>query len=177
MSGVPAEPPASEPVPPEPVPPEAAGGEDDLLGVRSGAALIDLALLSGLFIVLSVTMGEASVGGGGFSFPLNSYAAAGLYLGLVLVYYFALEATIGQTVGKVLVGLRVVGRGGGRPSVAAVATRTLLRIVDWLPVLYLVGFITMLATGVRQQRLGDLAARTGIARAFRSDIAAAPWPP
>jgi hypothetical protein len=45
------------------VPREAAGGEDDLLGVRSGAALIDLALLSGLFIVLSVTIGEASVGG------------------------------------------------------------------------------------------------------------------
>jgi hypothetical protein len=62
------------------------------------------------------------------------------------------------------VGLRVVGRDGGRPPAAAVAICTLLRIVDWLPLLYLVGFITMLATGARQQRLGDLAARTGIAR-------------
>jgi uncharacterized RDD family membrane protein YckC len=165
MSGVPAEPPASEPVPPEPVPPQAAGGEDDLLGVRSGAAMIDLALLSGLFIVLSVTIGEASVGGGGFSFSLNSNADGVLLLGLVLVYYFALEATIGQTVGKLLVGVRVVGRDRGRPSVLAVAIRTLLRVVDWLPVLYLVGFISMLATGARQQRLGDLVARTGIARA------------
>ncbi len=164
MGVVPAEPPASEPAPPESVPPEAAGGED-LLGVRSGAALIDLALLAGLFIVLSVTIGEASVGGGGFSFSLNDTADAVLYLGLVLVYYFALEATIGQTVGKLLVGLQVVGRDGGRPSVAAVAIRTLLRIVDWLPLLYLVGFISMLATGARQQRLGDLAARTGMARA------------
>jgi uncharacterized RDD family membrane protein YckC len=164
MSVVPAEPPASEPVPPEPVPPAAAGGED-LLGVRSGAALIDLALLVALFVVLSVTIGEASVGGGGFSFSLNSIAAAALYFGLVLVYYFALEATIGQTVGKLLTGLRVVGRDGDRPSVGAVAIRTVVRLVDWLPLLYLVGFITMLATGARQQRLGDLAAKTGIARA------------
>ena len=159
MSAVPAEPQASEPVPPT-----AARGED-LLGVRCGAAMIDLALLSGLFIVLSVTIGEASVGGGGFSFSLDSAAAALLFLGLALVYYFALEATVGQTVGKLLVGLRVVRADGDRPSVGAVAIRTLLRVVDWLPLLYLVGFIAMLATGVRQQRLGDLAARTGIARA------------
>jgi hypothetical protein len=47
----------------------------------------------------------------------------------------------------------------------AVAGRTLLRIIDWLPLLYLAGFITMLATGTRRQRVGDLAARTAVARA------------
>jgi hypothetical protein len=46
-----------------------------------------------------------------------------------------------------------------------VAIRTVVRVVDWLPLLYLVGFLTMLATGARRQRLGDLAAGTGIARA------------
>jgi hypothetical protein len=46
-----------------------------------------------------------------------------------------------------------------------VAIRTVVRLVDWLPLLYLVGFLTLLATGARRQRLGDLAARTGIARA------------
>jgi hypothetical protein len=50
--------------------------------------------------------------------------------------------------------------------VAAIAVRTLLRIVDWLPALYLVGFIAMLATGERRMRLGDLAARTRVARAL-----------
>ncbi len=40
----------------------------------------------------------------------------------------------------------------------------MLRLVDWLPVLYLVGFITVLATGRRQQRLGDLAAGTAVLR-------------
>jgi uncharacterized RDD family membrane protein YckC len=145
------------------VSPGAAGGED-LLGVRIGAALIDLALLFGLLVVLSVTIGDASVGDG-FSFYLNSNADAALYLGLVLVYYFALEATIGQTVGKLLTGVRVVRADGARPSVGAVAIRTVVRLVDWLPLLYLVGFLAMLVTGARRQRLGDLAARTGIARA------------
>jgi uncharacterized RDD family membrane protein YckC len=132
--------------------------------VRIGAALIDLALLFGLFVVLSVAIGEASVGDG-ISFSLNGIADAALYVGLVLVYYFALEATIGQTVGKLLTGVRVVRADGDRPSVGAVAIRTVVRVVDWLPLLYLVGFLTMLATGVRRQRLGDLAARTGITRA------------
>jgi uncharacterized RDD family membrane protein YckC len=158
MSAVPAPPQASEPVPLG-----AAGGED-LLGVRIGAALIDLALLYGLFVVLSVTIGGANTARDGVDFTLDG-ADTALYVGLVLVYYFALEATIGQSVGKLLVGLRVVGRDAGRPSVAAVAIRTLLRMVDWLPALYLAGFITMLATGARRQRIGDLAARTGIGRA------------
>jgi hypothetical protein len=38
--------------------------------------------------------------------------------------------------------------------------------VDWLPLLYLVGFIAMLVTGPRRQRLGDLAAKTNVARAL-----------
>jgi uncharacterized RDD family membrane protein YckC len=151
-------PPASEPLS------SASAGAEDLLDLRIGAALIDLALLFGLLVVLTVLIGEASVGDG-FSFSLNSYAAAALYFALVLVYYFALEATIGQTVGKLLTGVRVVSAGGCRPSAGAVAIRTLLRVVDWLPLLCLVGFLTMLATGNREQRLGDLAARTGIARA------------
>lgn len=68
----------------------------------------------------------------------------------------------GQTVGKRLLDVQVYGPGGARPSAGAVAGRTLLRVVDFLPVMYLVGFITMMATGARRQRIGDLAARTGV---------------
>jgi uncharacterized RDD family membrane protein YckC len=146
--------------------PDASVGGEDLLGLRIGAALIDLALLLVLFVVLAVVVGEASVGGGGFSFSLDG-AGFALYSALALLYYLVLEAAIGQTVGKLLVGLRVVRRDGGRPSVWEVATRTLVRVVDWLPAFYLVGFIAMLATGARRQRLGDLAADTRIARAVR----------
>jgi uncharacterized RDD family membrane protein YckC len=168
---------ASEPVPDasaggedpsragEPVPDASVGGED-LLGMRIGAALIDLAMLLVLFVVLAVVVGEAIVNrvGVAFSFTLDG-AEFAVYVSLALLYYLVLEAAIGQTVGKLLVGLRVVRAGGGRPNVWKVAARTVVRVVDWLPAFYLVGFIAMLATGARRQRLGDLAAGTRIARA------------
>ena len=145
-------------------PPSAASpGQEDLLGRRIGAALIDLAVLVAVFAILAATIGEGTVEGGSFSFELDGVEAAS-YFAFVLLYFFALEAAIGQTVGKLLLGLRVVRTEGSRPSVGAVVVRTLLRVVDWLPFLYLAGFIAMLATGLRRQRLGDLAARTSVAR-------------
>jgi uncharacterized RDD family membrane protein YckC len=138
----------------EPVAPGAPGGEDqrpapaspapadlqDLLWLRISAALIDLAVLLAPFLVLSVATGGASWDQGA-SFTLDGWAAI-LFLALVLGYYFGLEAAFGQTVGKYLLGLRVVRPDGNRPSTSAITVRTLLRIVDWLPLLYLVGFIT-----------------------------------
>ena len=147
--------------PPSAVPPR----EEDVLGGRIGAALIDLALLVAVFAILATTIGESTVDGSEVFFELTG-AEAALYLALVLLYYFAFEAAIGQTVGKLLLGVRVVRTDGSRPSVAAIGIRTLLRVVDWLPFLYLVGFIAMLATGGRRQRLGDLAAKTGVAQAL-----------
>jgi uncharacterized RDD family membrane protein YckC len=155
--------PATEPVPP--APPD----QEDLLGRRSGAAFIDVALLTGVYLIFSLTVGEIRTESGtewGFNAYLNP-AWFLVYLAVVLVYHFAFEVTVGQSVGKRLLGLRVTRADGSRPSAAAIAVRTLLRIVDWLPALYLVGFLAMLATGEeRRQRLGDLAARTRVARAL-----------
>jgi len=53
---------------------------------------------------------------------------------------------------------------GGKPSAGAIAIRTLARIVDGL-CFYAVGFIALLATGRRRQRVGDLAAKTHVVRA------------
>jgi uncharacterized RDD family membrane protein YckC len=152
-------PPAAGP-PPAPVP-----GPADLSLPRLAAALIDIALLTGLFLILALTIGHGSIGGGNVSISLY-LGNFTLYLALVLLYFFAMEATTGQTIGKRLLGLRVLRADGTRPSAAAIAARTLLRIIDWLPLLYLTGCITMLATGQRRQRLGDLAARTAVARAL-----------
>jgi uncharacterized RDD family membrane protein YckC len=154
--------PATEQVAPAPP------GQEDLLGRRSGAALIDVALLTGVYLIFSLTVGEIRTESGtewGFNAYLNP-AWFLVYLAVVLVYHFGFEVAVGQTVGKRLLGLRVTRADGSRPSVAAIAVRTLLRIVDWLPALYLVGFIAMLATGKRRMRLGDLAARTRVARAL-----------
>jgi uncharacterized RDD family membrane protein YckC len=141
-------------------------GPENLFGRRIAAALIDLAGLAGLGVIVSVATGQTTVTHTSFIISLDT-AWAGVLTAVALLYYFALEAWAGQTLGKLLLDLRVRHVGGTRPSVRAVALRTLLRIVDWLPLLYLAGFITALATGTRQQRIGDLAARTVIARAGR----------
>jgi uncharacterized RDD family membrane protein YckC len=149
--------------PTEDTPTAPPSGQEDVLGRRISAALIDLALLVGLFVVVALAIGEAEVEDGSVSLYLDGGATA-VYFGLVLLYYFALEAAFGQTLGKFVLALRVVRADGSRPSTAAIAVRTVLRIVDWLPFLYLVGFITIVATGHRRMRLGDLAAKTITAR-------------
>jgi uncharacterized RDD family membrane protein YckC len=79
-------------------------------------------------------------------------------LWLLCFTYF--EATSGQTLGKQLMNIRVVDETTlqhldfGRSMV-----RNILRIIDWLPFLYLIGFI-LIATNDRKQRIGDMAARS-----------------
>lgn len=69
----------------------------------------------------------------------------------------------GQTIGKRLLRLRVVDVAGHRMQFSQVAIRNLLRAVDVLPGLYLVGGLAMLISK-RGQRLGDLAANTVVIR-------------
>ena len=68
----------------------------------------------------------------------------------------------GQTIGKRLLGLRVIDAQGLRLQWAQVALRNLFRVVDMLPLTYLVGGSAALLTRYGQ-RLGDLAANTVVA--------------
>src|SRR5512132_2071279 len=102
--------PATEPVPP------ASPDQEDLLGRRSGAAFIDVALLTGVFLIFSLTVGEVRTESGtewGFNFYLNP-AWWLVSLAVLVAYYFVFEVTVGQTVGKQLLGLRVVRADGSR---------------------------------------------------------------
>ncbi len=69
----------------------------------------------------------------------------------------------GQTLGKRLFRLRVIDAQGLRLQLSQVAIRNLLRLVDALPLLYLVGGAACLFNR-NYQRLGDLAANTVVAR-------------
>ena len=154
----------------EPFPPRAAEsfqpGAEELSGWRIAAALVDLVVLAGVAVILSAATGQITSSGTSFQISLN-FAWTLVLLAIALLYYFALEAWAGQTLGKLLFDLRVRTAAGEKPAIGAVAVRTLLRIVDWLPLLYLAGWISTLATGARRQRIGDLAARTMMARAGR----------
>src|SRR5262245_44716758 len=107
-------------------------------------------------------MGEVSTEDG-VTIRLNGLGLL-VFAAVVLAYHFAFEVTSGRSLGKALLGLRVVTENGERATPKAIAVRTALRLVDALPALYLVGFIAMLASTPRGRRLGDMAAKTAVIR-------------
>ena len=91
---------------------------------------------------------------------------------LLFVYPVAFElAAGGRTPGKRWSSLRVVCDDGSPVTFRASALRNLLRLVDILPGLYLVGAVAIFATR-NNQRLGDLAAGTLVVREPRAAAAA-----
>jgi uncharacterized RDD family membrane protein YckC len=71
-------------------------------------------------------------------------------------------AATGATLGKRMVGIRVVGEDGEHVTIGAAIVRNLLRLVDAL-FFYLVAFV-FAVTSTRGQRLGDRAAHTVVVR-------------
>ncbi len=98
--------------------------------------------------------------------------APGFVSAIAIVAFFALQWGYGaltewwwggQTIGKRVVGLRVLDEQGLRIGLVPAVLRNLVRIVDFLPAFYLVGGIAALADG-RGRRLGDVAAGTIVVR-------------
>jgi uncharacterized RDD family membrane protein YckC len=125
---------------------------------RVAAAAIDLLVLFGVGIVLGMLAGGYTRG------ALLVTTAWALY------YYFACELLTGQTLGKKAMGLRVANEDGSPPEMRQIAVRSVLRLIDGVG-LYLVGLVTMLASGERRQRLGDMAAKTIVTTADSADSA------
>jgi uncharacterized RDD family membrane protein YckC len=109
------------------------------------------------WIIASATGGTTSTG-----FELNGGPAFLSFI-LFLVYYVGLEATRGATLGKMLLGLRVMKEDGSPVDMQAALIRNILRIVDGLFV-YLVGAILVWRSD-KKQRLGDRVAHTVVVRA------------
>jgi uncharacterized RDD family membrane protein YckC len=82
-----------------------------------------------------------------------------LIIGIFCLYwgYFAFFEIIwkGQTPGKRIAGIRVIKNSGRALNVYEVIGRNLLRAIDSLPTLYIVGIISMMISR-QNQRLGDL---------------------
>jgi len=161
-------PPAGAPRPPAwDLTQRAAIPPDKVIGRRVAAGFIDLIPLA--FVWVGFSEREDSANG-------VMYRVEGMnllvVLAVVLGYYFVSEALTGTTVGKWLLNLHVVNDMGNRPSTGQIAGRTGLRVIDALPVLYLVGFIAMLASP-RDHRLGDMAAHTYVQRRLKGRSPAA----
>lgn len=96
---------------------------------------------------------------GGILAAITSIDMMYLLFGLLSLLYFpVMEKTQGATVGKMVVGLKVVTEEGTGISWGQAIIRTLLRLIDGL-FIYLIGAI-FVWTSPRNQRLGDKAAKT-----------------
>jgi len=121
---------------------------------RFFAFAIDL-VIRGIVIfalsILSIPFGSFGLGGGFFLIFL--FIIEWLYPVLFEVYMR------GQTPGKKLLGISVINDDLSPVTLGTSMVRNLLRTVDFLPLFYLAGLISMLSNR-RFQRLGDMAAGT-----------------
>ena len=133
------------------------------VGSRFTAALLDYLIQAAILVALVLVFRF------GFGYGLGDGAwGAAIFFVLAFVlfngYDIAFEVlNSGRTPGKGWNGLRVVRESGAPVSFGASAVRNVLRMIDLLPGMYLVGIFSILVTG-RNQRLGDLAAGTLVVR-------------
>jgi uncharacterized RDD family membrane protein YckC len=154
------------------------------------AYLIDLVICYATLTAVTLVILLASVGAGGIAGAAEDVVGAEIGLLLVLlfatqwVYFAALEAWRGRTLGKAALGLRVVTTTGRPIGLRAAALRNVLRAADALPLTYTAGCLSIsalvsMSLTKRFQRLGDLVAGTMVVIPERAK-AAVPmvlWPP
>jgi len=132
------------------------------LGDRFIAFGLDVAVLFGLFAIVDAW---AFMRWGRFEASELQLTNAALVIAVALnsailfLYGCLFEAACGATLGKILVGIRVV-RTAPSSALAACALRNVLRIVDGLA-FYVVGTAVAACSDARQ-RLGDMVARTAV---------------
>jgi uncharacterized RDD family membrane protein YckC len=142
-----------------------------MLNLRGSAVILDGIVLVIPIVVVDYLLSHAFPHRGFFWSDRASGIRVGLgapgalmATALVLSYFFAMEVTRGQTIGKRRYGLRVQSASGGPASVNAISARTVLRLIDQLPILYILGCLVAVVTGRQRRRIGDWVAGTVVVR-------------
>lgn len=155
--------------------PENVTFEFELAGVsaRALAWAIDLLIMITAIAVVSCVISALSTIGGGLAMAL-------LFIAIFLVqwwYSAVCEWWLGgQTLGKRVVGLRTLQERGIRITFLQAVIRNLVRVVDILPALYLLGGVSAILDR-HGRRLGDIAAGTIVVRERRAPMPMAVVPP
>ncbi len=89
-----------------------------------------------------------------------------IFLLVIAIYFVVLEGVFGRTVGKWFLGLRVVRKDAGNPGLRRALLRNLLRLVDALPVLSILG-VVLIIRSPEKARVGDLVAGTRVVKIDR----------
>jgi uncharacterized RDD family membrane protein YckC len=117
---------------------------------------VDLGTIVAIITILNVVLGILGVISRDLAMAANiiAFFVVSVGYGILTEWYWQ-----GQTLGKKLLQLRVMDEQGLRLQFSQIVIRNLLRFIDSLPALYLVGGLVCLFNK-RAQRLGDFAANT-----------------
>lgn len=135
------------------------------LGSRAAAFIIDqiILLIVNILIIIGLLFMINGTFMDFFSADMPSYLIAGAIILIFIIrwgYFFAFEYfSGGSTLGKKMVGIRVIQENGHSITLLSSLLRNLLRIIDSLPMNYLVGML-MIFFHSKHKRLGDLVAGT-----------------
>lgn len=140
------------------------------MGIRGVAMAIDsavwlLAFMVGVTAVGAAT-GDLQVTETGLDTDLEGTAALFGFIAwfaLALGYHVVGEWRYGATLGKYLVGIRVRGQDAEPITLRAAVIRNLFRLIDWIPMFYLVGILAIFVSD-GEERLGDRVADTAVFR-------------
>jgi uncharacterized RDD family membrane protein YckC len=134
-----------------------AGIGSRFMGLAVDTLLQFLLYLAGIFAMIGIAK-YVSFLPSWFAWLPQAWAPPLLVLFLFCIYwgYFAFFEIIwkGQTPGKRLAGIRVIKNSGRAINVYEAIGRNLLRVVDWLPGMYIAGVVSMMISR-QNQRLGD----------------------
>ncbi len=82
-----------------------------------------------------------------------------VFLFIIFAYFILMEAYVGWTVGKRILGMGVVDGTGNKIGFSKSLLRNLLRLVDGIPALNILGIILIISSP-EGQRVGDRIAKT-----------------
>ena len=132
------------------------------VGNRMGAYLLDLTIKYA-YLIFVFQMIFPALGVDSFNWDYWSGIAVHLIFYAPVIFYTLIQEIWfeGQTVGKRILGLKVVKIDGYQASVWDYVIRWLFRVVDIIGPFFVIGIITM-STSKWNQRLGDIAAGTAV---------------
>lgn len=135
------------------------------LAVRFGALAVDFLLFCTVFFpVTRMVKGVWLMGANDHRWSHGWVVfdpICAVFLAIMVLYFVGLEGLVGATLGKCVLGIRVVRLDRGKPGLARSLGRNLLRLVDGLPVLNIVGVVLILRSPERA-RFGDRWAGTRV---------------
>jgi uncharacterized RDD family membrane protein YckC len=86
-----------------------------------------------------------------------------VFLFIIFAYLILMEAYVGWTVGKRVLGMKVVDGQGNKIGLYKSVIRNLLRFIDGLPAFSILA-IVLIATSQSEQRFGDRIAKTYVTK-------------